>query len=553
MRRKILIGLAVVLLCFAGSAEDIRPNLILIVTDDQGYGDLSAHGNPHLRTPHLDQLRAEGTALDRFYVSPVCSPTRASLMTGRYNYRTGVVDTYIGRSMMHASERTLAEMLRDSGYRTGIFGKWHLGDTYPLRAMDQGFEESLVNRGGGIGQPSDPPDNGYFNPRLQHNGEEKPFTGYCTDIITSAAIDYMRREDPRPFFVYLTPVTPHTPLQVDPAYVQPFLDMGLDEKTAKVYGMIVNIDENVGRLLAALEEDGRAGNTLVVFITDNGPQQMEGARRHSAGMRGAKGEVYEGGIRVPCLLRWPGVIPAGASLTDVAAHIDLLPTLLEAAGRPLGDAANIDGRSLWSRVLGGPPLPERFVYAQWHRGDEPEAHRNAAVISSRFKLVNGTELYDLAADPSESNDISGANPEEAARLREAYDHWFADVSASRGYAPPRIPLAPLAAPDTLLTPQDWRGSPDFGASDVSYWEVVTHEGGTFRVTLDFGRALEAGRAELRIGGERHLQEFSTGTEAVEFMLQLGDGIEDRLAFLVSHASEGKAVRYVRVQRASESK
>ncbi|MFM1919493.1 MAG: hypothetical protein RLZZ303_1127, partial [Candidatus Hydrogenedentota bacterium] len=160
------IYLAAMLLCFAAHAQDSRPNVIVIVTDDQGYGDLSAHGNPHLRTPRLDRLREEGTALDRFYVSPVCSPTRASLMTGRYYYRTGVVDTYIGRSMMHASERTLAEMLRDAGYRTGIFGKWHLGDTYPLRAMDQGFEESLVNRGGGIGQPSDPPDNSYFDPRL---------------------------------------------------------------------------------------------------------------------------------------------------------------------------------------------------------------------------------------------------------------------------------------------------------------------------------------------------------------------------------------------------
>ena len=236
------------------SYDGTQPNIVLIITDDQGYGDLGSTGNQQIQTPNLDRFAEESTRFNRFYVSPVCAPTRASLMTGRYNYRTGVVDTYVGRAMMESSEITLAELLRDAGYDTGIFGKWHLGDTWPIRPMDQGFAESLVHMGGGIGQPSDPPDNTYFEPTLQHNGETVRPDGYCTDIFADAAIEYIKEQRSKPFFVYLATNAPHGPLQIDEQYVAKYRDMGIENKTARIYGMVENIDENVGKVL----EIGRA-------------------------------------------------------------------------------------------------------------------------------------------------------------------------------------------------------------------------------------------------------------------------------------------------------
>src|SRR5438552_8436757 len=200
----------------ARCAEKTRvANVVILLADDQGYGDLGCHGNPKIQTRHLDKLASQSVELKYFYVSPVCAPTRASLMTGRYNYRTGVVDTFLGRAQMFGDEVTLAEMLRAAGYRTGIFGKWHLGDNFPLRAMDQGFEESLVHRGGGIGQPSDPPGgSSYFDPLLQHNGRLTEEKGYCSDVFTDAALEFIEQQRGGPFFVYLAFNAPHTPLQV---------------------------------------------------------------------------------------------------------------------------------------------------------------------------------------------------------------------------------------------------------------------------------------------------------------------------------------------------
>ena len=310
------------------ACASLRPNVVVIMTDDQGYGDLGVHGNPKIKTPHLDEFARQSVRLKNFYVSPVCAPTRASLLTGRYNYRTGVVDTYQGRAMMHPDEVTLAEMLAAAGYRTGIFGKWHLGDNAPLRPIDQGFQESLVIKGGGIGQPSDPPGgSSYFDPILQHNGQAERIKGYCSDIFAEAAIEFMRQSG-RPSVLRL----PRVQLPARPARWRPspsWLPTGQwtsrstnfpssgnrsprafaapAETVARVYAMVTNIDTNVGKVLKALEAQRLAGNTIVVFLTDNGPAQV----RFNAGLRGWKGSVYDGGIRVPCYIRWPGHFPAG--------------------------------------------------------------------------------------------------------------------------------------------------------------------------------------------------------------------------------------------------
>ncbi|MCY4121082.1 MAG: arylsulfatase, partial [Acidobacteria bacterium] len=285
----------------AANPHDVRPNIVLIITDDQGWAQLGSHGDPVLQTPHLDRLAAESVEMTRFYVSPVCAPTRAALLTGRYNYRTGVVDTYIGRAMMEPGEITIAEMLRDAGYRTGIFGKWHLGDNYPLRSTDQGFDESVVHRGGGIGQPSDPPaGSDYFDPILFHNGEQKRYRGYVTDILVDEAIRWIGDGGDRPFFAYVPTNAPHSPYLVPDSYRQPYSAQGLSDRDARIYGMITNIDDNAGRLLAHLEERDLSGDTIVIFMTDNGPT----TRLYHAGLRAQKGSVYENGIRVPFFARW---------------------------------------------------------------------------------------------------------------------------------------------------------------------------------------------------------------------------------------------------------
>ncbi len=500
-----------------GSAGDDqergRPNVLLILTDDQGYGDLGCHGNPRIRTPRLDRFARESVRLKTFCVSPVCSPTRASLLTGRYNYRTGVVDTYLGRSLMHPDETTLAEVLAAAGYRTGIFGKWHLGDTAPLRPIDQGFQRALVLKGGGIGQPSDPSGGGtYQDPILQDNGRSKRFSGYCSDILTGAAIDFVTADDDRPFFAYLAFNCPHEPLQAPEAELAAYQKMDLSpsafpqlghpippglisprEDIARVYAMITNIDTNVGRILDALASRGLAEDTIVIFLTDNGPAKV----RFNAGLRGYKGTVYEGGIRVPCYVRWPGHFPAGRVVDRLAAHIDLFPTLLEACRVPIPRDLKLDGKSLLPLLRGATlnAWPDRTLFFQWHRGDTPEPDRAFAARSQRYKLlrreppkgsreVPKLELYDLAIDPGEERDIAESRPDLVERMHAEYLAWFRDVSSTRGFGPVRIDLGGPTEDPTVLTRQDWRG-PRAGweLNDLGYWEVNVVRGGRFTVEL----------------------------------------------------------------------
>jgi len=514
------------------------PNVVLLITDDQGYGDLSLHGNQHLKTPNLDRIGTEGVQFTQFQVCPVCSPTRSSLMTGRYNYRTGVVDTYLGRSMMYPDEVTLAEMLGAAGYRTGIFGKWHLGDNYPLRAIDQGFQEALVCSGGGLTQPSDPPGNSYFNPWLKHNGKAVQREGYCTDIFMSAAIDFIETNRRQPFFAYIATNAPHTPLQIGEEMWKPYAAAGLDETTAKVYGMVRNVDDNVGRLHAKLRELDLERDTILMYLTDNGPQQQ----RYVAGMRGRKGTVYQGGIRVPFFLRWPARLKP-ARIDRIAAHIDLFPTLAEACGAKAPTDRKIDGRSLMPLLRGESGWSERTLFTQWHRGDEPQLFRACAARTQEYKLIDGKELYDLTADPGEKIDIASQKPEVAAGMRRAVEEWFADVSATRGYAPPRIQLgAPQENPVTL-TRQDWRGTKaGWDADSIGHWEVEVARAGRYEIRARMAAAPAAGAVELKLGGVSASASITTGaTQALFPSVTLATG-PARLEVAA------RGVRYVDVRR-----
>jgi arylsulfatase A-like enzyme len=544
-RRQFLAAASATLL----AAPRSRPNIILIMTDDQGYGDLSLHGNRDLPTPHMDAIANNGAQFTQFHVCPVCAPTRAGLLTGRYNYRTGVVDTYLGRALMDTKEVTVAESLKAAGYRTAIFGKWHLGDNYPLRPGDQGFEEAFVINGGGLAQPGDPPPGqSYFNPVLRRNGKYEKAEGYCTDIFFRETMQFIEANQTKPFFVYLPTNAPHTPLQVDERYSKPYKDKGLDDVTAKIYGMLQNIDENIGKLQEQLTRLKLRDNTILIFLSDNGPQQV----RFNGGMRGLKTTVYQGGIRVPCFVQWPARVKPGLKIDRIASHLDFLPTLLAAAGAPLPKVP-LDGRNLLPLLDGKTAgWKDRSIHIQWHRGDEPELFRAHTVRTQRWKLVNGVELYDMDADQAESSNVAAQHPEIVARLRKETEAWFRRVSASRGgYAPPRLAIGHPSENPTLFTRQDWRGPrASWDAKGLGYWEVEVLRPGAFAVDLLFAPAAAAGTAVFRLGNLEESVPFAAGAKSVKFpalRLPVGPG---RLAPVLKINGEELGVQYVEVKQVS---
>ncbi|MBN2316866.1 MAG: arylsulfatase, partial [Sedimentisphaerales bacterium] len=519
------------------AARKDRPNVILIMTDDQGYGDFGATGNPIIMTPNIDAMAKRSGSMANFYVHPVCAPTRACLMTGRYNYRTRAIDTFIGRAMMDSEETTVAEILRDAGYATGIFGKWHLGDSYPMRPMDQGFTESLVHRGGGIGQPSDPPggEGKYTDPILLDNGKLKPFKGYCTDVYFDRAMSWISKCAAKGdnFFAYIPTNAPHGPFHdVPDDLYQRYKKMNLGNKAfpqdkghplptknnqdvrARIFAMITNVDENIGRLFRKLDNLGITENTIVIFLVDNGPNE----RRYVAGMKGNKSCVHEGGIRSPFFFQWPGVVKPGSSSDIIAAHIDVLPTLLDACRIRKPTGLKLDGRSLLPLLKGQSiEWTDRTIFIQSHRGDKPLLYHNFAARSQRWKLLHASgfgkenfdgkpkfELYDMVADPLEQNDLAAERPDMVEKMRKEYEAWFADVSSTRpdNYAPPRIYIGTRHENPVVLTRQDWRHIKDqpWAKNSNGYWELYAAEPNKYNVRLRFPKTSADGTATLEFAG-----------------------------------------------------
>ena len=524
-----------------------RPNVIVIMSDDQGGGDYGFMGNEVIRTPELDKVRAGGALLSRFYVSPVCAPTRACLMTGRYNYRTRCIDTYVGRAMMDPAEVTIAELLAGAGYKTGIYGKWHLGDSYPMRPMDQGFQDSLVHRGGGIGQPSDPigAEGKYTNPTLLKNGVETPMQGYCTDIYFDAAMEFISEATTKKenFFTYIATNAPHGPFHDVPeelyqeylkADFSPILVNKLNpkrlksetDKLARIAAMNTNIDQNVGRLMKKLDSLGIADNTIVIYLNDNGPNTM----RYVGNMRGMKSHVDDGGIRSPLVVHWPAKVEAGKSSNSLSAHIDLLPTILDACDVDLPKDRKIDGISVLPLLTEDKPeWPSRQIVFQTHRGNEPQEFHHFALHEDNWKLVHPSgfgkerfqgdaklELYDLAKDPRQQDNLASKRPDVFNRLKKDYEDWFAEVSSERpdNYAPPRIVIGTEHEKRTVLTRQDWRhasGQP-WGRDSNGFWLVEAPNPGSYTVELIFKGDHPAGEATF-IAGEARLQIDVAANEA----------------------------------------
>jgi len=432
-----------------------RPNIIYVMTDDQGYGDIAAHGNPVIRTPHLDRMHAESVRLPEFHASPTCSPTRSALMTGRHEFRSGVTHTILERERLALAATTLPQLLKTAGYTSGIFGKWHLGDEDEYQPAKRGFDRVFIHGAGGIGQTfpgscGDVPGNSYFDPVIRSDGTFVKTKGYCTDVFFDAALEWIdeRRTRSEPFFCYITPNAPHGPLDCPVGSDEPYLarlesagikDAKQRREIAKFYGMIENIDANIGRLFKQLDAWGLAEDTLVVFTTDNGT--ATGARVFNDGMRGSKGTPYRGGTRVPSFWRWKGRLPGGVDApAHHVAHLDVLPTLCEFAGAaiPPAVAAKVEGRSLVplleGRDVAWSDRPLVTHVGRWERGKAAEAaYRNCRIREGRWSLVNtrnrrdAWELYDIVADAGEARDVAAEHPEIVQRLATTYDQWWQSV------------------------------------------------------------------------------------------------------------------------------
>ena len=447
--------------CFASMAcpllADQRPNVILIMTDDQGFPTIGAHGHPWLQTPSLDQLYRQSTRINPFLVSPTCSPTRSAILTGRNPMRNGITHTILERERLRLDVTTLPEVLQGNGYQTAMIGKWHLGDEPPYQPNRRGFDYSLIHGAGGIGQKydcscADVPNNDYFDPILREDGVFVQTSGFCTDVFFEGAMRFIEKAQAKesPIFLYLATNAPHAPFKATKGSKQRFLDAGFDEKSAGFFGMIENFDANMGKLLAALDRWKLRDNTIVIFLSDNGMSETsvpidgsfaEGFPHFNAGMRGIKNTVDEGGSRVPFWVRWPGHIEANRDLPLVAAHIDIMPTLLELTAAKNNVSGERDGRSFAPHLLGeAASWPDRYLIThlgRWPLGADPDKYQwcRFAIRNQRLRLVcrqmepqekesMKLELFDMELDPGQKSDVLAQHPEMVREMLDDYDRWW---------------------------------------------------------------------------------------------------------------------------------
>ena len=500
-----------------------KPNIILIITDDQGYGDIGYNGNPHIKTPNLDLLASNSMRFNNFYVSPVCAPTRSSLLTGRYSLRTGVTDTYNGGAMMSNDEITLAEILKENNYQTGIFGKWHLGDNYPFRPTDQGFHESLIHLSGGIGQVGDftnyyKGNRSYFDPILWHNNEQKKYEGYCSDIFTDEAIKFIEENKSNQFFCYLSFNAPHTPLQVpdkyydlyknvDPSVISESEKISMTEKNVldakRIYGMVTNIDDNVGKLVSKLKELNIDQNTILIFMTDNGPQQF----RYVSNLRGLKSSVYNGGIKVPFYLSYPKIHDAGLDIDNFSAHIDVLPSLLDLCDIETPKNIKIDGKNFLNKSR-----EERSFFSYWTR-KSPELYQNMSLNKGNYKLVGNTnydspierfELFDIDNDPYEMENLIENKKELAIQMKLEMDNIYNELINSKNIKnKPRIIIGSEFENPTYLNRNDASGQRGIWAQNeiFGFWRIKALSG-KYNFRFKFNNLnLTSGQMVIEVGNQ----------------------------------------------------
>ena len=581
-----------------------RPNVLFILTDDQGYGDLSCHGNPILKTPNIDTLHSESVRFTDFHVGTTCAPTRAGLLTGHHSNSAGVWHTIGGRSLLRENEWTLANALNEAGYRTGHFGKWHLGDSSPFLPYERGFDTSIYHAGGGIGNTADAWGNDYFDDTYFVNGVPEQFEGYCTDVFFREAEKFIAVDSEQPFLCHIATNAPHGPLNIEPRYSEPYLAPTGDDSRARFFGMIANIDENLGRLRSRLEELGLTENTILVFMTDNGTASgvdidedhhpLPGPGGFGAGMRGRKSSPYEGGHRVPFFLYFPlGDLPAGKDVSELTSYVDFMPTIMALCGVDIPEGRNFHGENLESVIRGqsDPPWAGRTVVCDTQRIARPMKWQLSSTMREKWRLVNGTELYDLTVDPGQRSDVSTAYPGIVESMRQGYEAWWDLVSPQFDAD---IPIAVGTDDKTVrLTTHDVRneqcncawnqGQVRTGYIVSGYWEVDVKQSGNYEIEFrrwptEAGHAVAAGIegddvewrpeyiqerdwkmytggvalsirwAQLRLGGRTHYAEVDPESIGSLFSVNLDKGIDHLYASFHDKRMRTIAPYYIYVRK-----
>ncbi len=571
LRTTLLLAAAILTAPLAEAAAASQPNVVLVITDDQGYGDVGVHGNTMIKTPNMNRLHQQSVRLTDFHVDPTCSPTRSALLSGRYSTRTGVWHTIMGRSLLSPAEVTLAETFKAGGYRTGMFGKWHLGENYPLRPQDQGFDDVFCHGGGGVGQGPDYWGNDYFDDTYFRNGKPEKVTGYCTDVWFDNALAFIEKNKDRPFFCYLATNAPHGPYLVDEKYSKPYADKGVPKTMANFYGMIENIDDNLGKLrdkLAALDLEE---NTILIFMTDNGSAAGWKAGAASkwpgfnAGMRDGKGSEYDGGHRVPLFIRWPaGKIGGGRDVDQLTAHIDVLPTLADLCGLTRPEGPKLDGTSLAPLLTGEKKsLPERTLFVHSQRIPDPEKWRKSSVMTERWRLINGKELYDIQADPGQKNDLAEQHADVVAELTGAYDGWWKSLSVVFDDFV-HIGIGSDAELRTQLHPHDWnvtsqnmsswnQGHVRGGHLGNGLWAIDVTRDGTYTFELrrwpdHVDQPIEANHARLKIGDVELEKDVSPEATKTTFEIPLKAGQTKLQTWLTTPDGKTRGAYFVYVSR-----
>ena len=543
-----------------------KPNVILIMTDDMGYGDVGINGNTMLKTPHLDELATQSVRMTDFHVDPTCAETRAALMTGRYSCRTGVWHTINGRSILREDELTMAEVFEHNGYATGIFGKWHLGDNYPFMPWHRGFQESLIHGGGGVTQTPDLWRNDYYDDTYFRNGKPEPQKGYCTDVFFDATLEFVNQNRDKPFFAYLATNAAHGPYLCPDKFSQPYLDQGVEKTMSAFYGMIASIDENVGKLCKKLTEWDLDRDTILIFMSDNGtargmlkPAALEKGYAwtgFNGGFSGTKSSNQEGGHRIPFFVRWPaGKIGGGKENATLTSHFDLLPSFIDMCELKMPREVKFDGQSLkelWLTPDGETDLTNRTLVVHSQRVETPVKWKRCSVMKQNWRLINGKYLYDLETDRAQKKDISKQHPKIVAELRSSYDAWWDSVSEKFSQYV-RIPLGSQAEPDVLLTCHDWhategevpwnQGKIRSDLSSNGFWAVDVMQPGKYEITLRVRPTgvkykFKSGKARIKVGEQEQQVSIEEGQDVITMSIDLPAGP----ALLQTWISEGKKVR-----------
>ena len=585
--------------CQEKSDQGSRPNVILIMTDDQGYGDLACHGNPYIKTPHLDELHSESIRFTNFHVNPFCAPTRAALLTGRFSDLTHVRSTINGRNHLNTEETTMAEFFRESGYHTGHFGKWHLGRNYPFRPIDRGFDQWVGHGDGGTGTASDYWGNDKMNDSYMRNGTWEKFEGFCTDIYFDEAINFISDNKEEPFFVYLATNVPHAPWNVLKGSRDQYeeklkqFEKPKGRSVVDFYATITRFDENLGRLRKYLSENNLSENTIVIYLTDNGT--AGGGDVFNAGMKGVKGSVYEGGHRVPCFIQWPAKnLNTGTDIDRMTSHIDILPTLIDLCDLKTPEKAKykLSGKS-WSNMLNGEEADWQdrtiFLHSQ-NRTQQHEKWKNSLVATEEWRLVNRNELYNIKSDPGEKVDVAKENPEKVLQLQKLYEQYWKEIG--NGKSPiQRNVIGSGKIEETWLNcdawvpekidPETWNQSHvNRGVKNFGYWPVTILKSGSYQfevrrwpkevscpinsapaaqtkgdiysknepVLVRQGKIINAERVKLKVGEEYFEKEINPTDEQAVFDIKLEQGDSEIQAWLIDSLGYEHPAYYVYVNQ-----